>query len=61
LAQEDGHEQVDDRDAVRIVEKRTVEAGEGSENAYLVDAETGRPIRPSDESDQAGRYRAVDS
>ena len=44
LAQEDGHEQVDGRDAVRIVEKRPVEDGEGSENVYLVDADTGRPL-----------------
>jgi len=35
---------VDGREAVRIVEKRPVEDGEGSENVYLVDAETGQPI-----------------
>ncbi len=44
LAQEDGQEQVDGRDAVRIVEKRPGEDGEGSENVYVVDAETGEPI-----------------
>lgn len=44
LAQEDGGEQVDGRDAVRIVEKRPAEDGERSKNVYLVDAETGQPI-----------------
>ncbi len=44
LAQEDGQEQVDGRDAVRFVEKRPVQDGEGSRNVYLVDAETGQPI-----------------
>ncbi len=44
LAQEDGQEQVNGRDAVRIVEKRPAEDGERSENVYLVDAETGQPI-----------------
>lgn len=44
LAQEDGREQVDGREAVRIVEKRPAEDGDVNENVYLVDAETGIPI-----------------
>jgi len=44
LAQEDGQEQVGGRDAVRIVERRPAQEGEGTENVYLVDAETGRPL-----------------
>lgn len=39
-AAEDGHEQIDGRDAVRIVS----EIGDGSENVFLIDAETGVPL-----------------
>lgn len=43
-AQEDGREQIDGRDAIRIVETRPAPEGELSENVFLVDAETGEPI-----------------
>jgi hypothetical protein len=43
-AVEDGREQVDGRDAIRILEERPAPEGERSENAYLVDAQTGAPI-----------------
>jgi hypothetical protein len=43
-AVEDGHEQIDGRDALRIVEKPAPEEGVHSENVYLVDAETSEPI-----------------
>lgn len=43
-AVEDGHEQIDGRDAVRIVQKPAPEEGIHSENVYLVDAKTGEPI-----------------
>ncbi len=43
-AVEDGHEQVDGRDALRIVEKPAPDKGVYAENVYLVDAKTGEPI-----------------
>jgi hypothetical protein len=44
-AVEDGHEQIDGRDALRIVQKAAAEAGGmRGEIVYLVDAKTGVPI-----------------
>jgi hypothetical protein len=40
----DGHEVVNGRDAVRIVEKRDPEKGIYNENVYLMDAKTGIPL-----------------
>ena len=43
-AVEDGHEQIDGKDAIRIVEKANPEEGVHIENVFLLDATTGQPL-----------------
>ena len=43
-AVEDGHEQIDGKDAIRMVEKANPEEGVHVENVFLLDATTGQPL-----------------